>query len=67
MNHAYHFCNFWKALYDEVEESSKDEELTKSTPAPKYELEEFVLAKFGKRLYVGKVASVYFSFENGAK
>ena len=39
----------------EEEESSEDEAVTPSTPKPKYELEEFVLAKFGKHLYLGKV------------
>ena len=39
----------------EEEESSEDEEITSSTPKPKYELEALVLAKSGKRLYVGKV------------
>ena len=34
----------------EEEESSEDEAVT-----PKYDLEEFVLAKFGKHLYLGKV------------
>jgi hypothetical protein len=42
----------------EEEESSEDEAVTPSTPKPKYELEEFLLAKFGKHLYLGKVCPV---------
>jgi hypothetical protein len=39
----------------EEEETSEDEDVTSETPRPKYELEEFAFAKYGDRLYLGKV------------